>query len=318
MKIFVSWSGELSRQIAEVLKKWIPCIIQSVEVFFSPEDIEKGDNWDKTISTELSECNYGIICLTTDNTTAPWINFEAGAIAKSLDSKVTALMINIKPSDIKGPLSRYQATKFEKDDFLQLIISINKALETPLESTILQNTFNAMWTSLENEANAIIEEYSKKGDTKPNVDGNKEQNENEPMEEILQLLRKQSTLLSNPESILPMEYMDYVFRKFNERNRELYLDNEMFIEELMHYISSVLRQMELMSKHTMTFEFLQILNFDELFQIILHNIKRKGNKRYYSSIRNLERQYLEIMNNKQNVITDTDDTSLEARLSVEK
>lgn len=41
MKIFVSWSGELSRQIAEVLKKWIPCIIQSVEVFFSPEDIKK-------------------------------------------------------------------------------------------------------------------------------------------------------------------------------------------------------------------------------------------------------------------------------------
>ena len=57
---------------------------------------------------------YGIICLTTENTSAPWINFEAGAIAKSLDSRVTALMVNIKPSDIKGPLSRYQATKFEK------------------------------------------------------------------------------------------------------------------------------------------------------------------------------------------------------------
>ena len=95
MKVFVSWSGELSCQIAEVLKKWIPCIIQSVDVFFSPEDIEKGDNWDKTISSELSECKYGIICLTSDNTSAPWINFEAGAIAKSLDSKVTALMVNV-------------------------------------------------------------------------------------------------------------------------------------------------------------------------------------------------------------------------------
>ncbi len=126
MKIFVSWSGDLSRKIAEILKKWIPCIIQSAEVFFSPEDIEKGDNWDRTISTQLSECKYGIICLTAENISAPWINFEAGAIAKTLDSKVAALMIDIKPSDIRGPLSRYQAAKFEKDDFYQLICSINK------------------------------------------------------------------------------------------------------------------------------------------------------------------------------------------------
>ena len=111
MKIFVSWSGDLSRKIAEILKKWIPCIIQSAEVFFSPEDIEKGDHWDRTISTQLSECKYGIICLAAENISAPWINFEAGAIAKTLDSKVAALMIDIKPSDIRGPLSRYQDRK---------------------------------------------------------------------------------------------------------------------------------------------------------------------------------------------------------------
>lgn len=58
-------------------------------------------------------------------------------------------MVNIKPSDIKGPLSRYQATKFEKSDFFQLISSINKALETPLDPSILQNTFDTMWSALE-------------------------------------------------------------------------------------------------------------------------------------------------------------------------
>lgn len=35
MKVFVSWSGELSKKIAEELKKWIPCIIQSATVFYS-------------------------------------------------------------------------------------------------------------------------------------------------------------------------------------------------------------------------------------------------------------------------------------------
>ena len=81
MKIFVSWSGTLSKKIAELIKKWLPCFIQAAEIFFSPEDIEKGENWDSKISKELSECKYGIICLTAENVTAPWINFEAGAIA---------------------------------------------------------------------------------------------------------------------------------------------------------------------------------------------------------------------------------------------
>ncbi len=301
MKIFVSWSGELSRQIAEVLKKWIPCIIQSVEVFFSPEDIEKGDNWDQTISKELSECSYGIICLTTANTTAPWINFEAGAIAKSLESKVTALMIDIKPSDIKGPLSRYQATKFEKEDFFQLITSINKALETPLEYSILQNTFNAMWTSLEIEANAIIKEYSKEANKKVNDDENK----NEAIEEILQLLRKQSVLLSNPESLLPVDYVEYIFMRVDEKNSEAYIDNEMFVEKLIYCLKSIVGQMELLPEHLITFEILNILNFNDLFRII----ERKANKRQSSNIRNLQRKYHELVNNKPNVIISTGEPS---------
>ena len=137
MKVFISWSGELSKKIAGELKKWLPCIIQSVEVFYSPEDIEKGENWDSKISTELSEYKYGIVCLTSENTKAPWINFEAGAIAKTLDSRVSALMVNIKPSEIQGPLKRYQATKLEKSDMFQLITDINSSTEPPLSSLLL-------------------------------------------------------------------------------------------------------------------------------------------------------------------------------------
>lgn len=299
MKIFVSWSGDLSRQIAEVLKKWIPCIIQSVEVFFSKEDIEKGDNWDNTISKELSECNYGIICLTPDNTTAPWINFEAGAIAKSLDSKVSALMINIKPSDIKGPLSRYQATKFEKEDFFQLILSINKALEVPLDSSVLQNAFSAMWTTLEGEANSIIENYSV-----INKNASNEQTENEPVEEILQLLRKQNTILSNPESILPLDYIDYMLRRFSEKNQESLVENEMFYGELIHYLEYTIESMYNFPENSTTLEFLKVIKFEELLHILLRNFRRKDNRRYYNYIRQIEKKYSNIIKDKMNITTD--------------
>lgn len=71
-------------------------------------------------------------------------------------------MIDIKPSDIKGLLSRYQATKFEKDDVYQLICSINKTLEVPLDNNILKNAFEAMWTAMETEINNITNQFAQR------------------------------------------------------------------------------------------------------------------------------------------------------------
>ena len=64
MKLFVSWSGEYSRKIAETLKAWIPAVLQSVDVFYSPEDIEKGDDWNNRLTKELEECKYGCLLYT--------------------------------------------------------------------------------------------------------------------------------------------------------------------------------------------------------------------------------------------------------------
>lgn len=207
MKIFVSWSGELSKKVAEKLKKWLPCILQSVEVFYSPEDIEKGENWDAKIAKELSDCHYGIICLSSENTSAPWINFEAGAIAKTLDSRVAALMINIKPSDIQGPLKRYQATKLDQNDMHHLLSDINNSTDNPLSVEVFDTMFNAVWGNMYNEIKESIEEYI------PENRGEKKDLKSESgdaIEEILQLVRKQNNILNSPEVLLPPSYFEFI------------------------------------------------------------------------------------------------------------
>lgn len=188
MKVFISWSGEYSREVAKKLSLWLPSVIQSVEVFFSPEDIGKGENWDRVLTKELEDCNFGIICLTPENVAAPWIHFEAGSLAKAVDSRVSSIMLGISTSDIKGPLSRFQNTKFEHDDFYRLMCSINNALGKPLREDVLEYSFDTWWNRLEDEVSPIIEKY--KTAPKP---AEVEKGDKDAIQEILSIVRKISS-----------------------------------------------------------------------------------------------------------------------------
>ena len=294
MKIFVSWSGETSHKIAETLKTWIPSMIQSVEIFFSSEDIEKGSNWDQEISTELSECNYGIICLTKENTSAPWINFEAGALSKSLESKVSALMIGIKTSDIQGPLSRYQATKFEKEDFFLLIESINNALDTPVDSKVLQNTFDGLWPKLNEDAQLIISESEKNVTKQSPVNKEETQAKNDPLEEILQLLRKQNMYISTPDILLPESYIEDILRKMLDQNIGEMMRTKSVLSRLLDYMDSVISRFEEKPYNPMIADALHTIDFDELFNIFLSG---DGNisKMYFKRLTHLKSRYYKLL-----------------------
>jgi hypothetical protein len=127
VKIFISWSGDESKDIALILKEWIPSVIQVAEPYVSSEDIDKGARWASDISKELDDSSFGIICLTKSNLNAPWINFEAGALGKKVaDGMVCPFLYKIKPSEISGPILQFQSTNSDhRDDVFKLIKSIN-------------------------------------------------------------------------------------------------------------------------------------------------------------------------------------------------
>lgn len=200
MKVFISWSGDFSREVAEQLSQWIPSVIQSVEIFFSPDDIGKGENWDNKLSKELNESNFGIICLTPENVAAPWIHFEAGSLAKAVDSRLSAIMFCVNVSDIKGPLSRFQNTKFEKNDVFKLMQTINVATEAPLKNEILAYTFDVMWDQLDRAVSPIIKKYQSNFHPKK-----EETDDREAIQEILSIVRKMSKNFVDTE-IAPSQY----------------------------------------------------------------------------------------------------------------
>lgn len=162
MKIFLSWSGNKSKLIAESLREWLEQVIQSTEPWISTS-IEKGKKWSKEISDRLEESKVGIICLTRENLNAPWILFEAGAISKSSDSYVCTFLTDISsPTEITGPLSSFQHTRFQKDEVLKLLKTINSRIKESkggksLNEKSLEDVFEIFYPKLEAKIIEILD-----------------------------------------------------------------------------------------------------------------------------------------------------------------
>jgi len=220
MKIFISWSGDVSHKTAKALRDWLPSVIQSITPYVSSEDIDKGARWSSDIASELDESSFGVLCVTPDNIHAPWLNFEAGALGKSVDkNRVCPFLFRIKRSDVTGPILQYQSTIHDKEDVFKLLKAINEACEdNGIEETRLEKTFEVWWPKLDEELEAI---ESNPENTPEHAESPEEMSGyvSRVLEEVLDISRTNQRLLRDPESLLPLEYFDHMLRKTSPRTK---------------------------------------------------------------------------------------------------
>jgi len=202
-KVFISWSGDLSNKLADAVRQWLPGVLQFVKPYFTPSDIEKGTKWASDIAGELESSDIGIICLTKENLEKPWILFESGALSKNLDnSRVCTLLFGIDTTDLKGPLTTFQTTHFEKEDFKKLVKSINSTGgDSKLDDGVLDEVFEMWWGRLESQINEIISTHRGSDETE-------HRSERDILEEILELSRLGARSRSKGYEMSPRVLMD--------------------------------------------------------------------------------------------------------------
>jgi hypothetical protein len=191
MRIFLSWSGERSKYVAEQLSDWLPVVIQETETFMSEHDIEAGSRWSKEIDEKLDRTDFGILLVTPENQYEPWLVHEAGALGKSVEeSRVVPLLIDMEPSDLDWPLARFQAVRLEEEGIRELISSLNDSLgEEQLEGGVLQKSFSAHWSGLEEKIGDIPDPPQQDSSSEENDWAEVQRRQEEKVSEVLELVR---------------------------------------------------------------------------------------------------------------------------------
>ena len=151
MRVFISWSGARSKRLALQLHDWLKAVVQRSDPWMSERDIEAGQRWNEEISSQLKDTHFGIICLTAENLSAPWLLFEAGALAKALDAaRVIPVLLGVQRADVAYPLAQFQAVDADRDGFWSLVTALNRAVgDQQLSPILLNSIFSGLWPTLE-------------------------------------------------------------------------------------------------------------------------------------------------------------------------
>jgi hypothetical protein len=203
VRIFLSWSGERSRRVAEALRGWLDLVLQDLEVFVSTQDIPAGSRWPVALGAELERDGFGVLCLTADEAPSPWMLFEAGSIAKDPQSSrvVPFLFGKMTEADVAPPLSQFQMVSATKEGTLRLVGTINAAQQKPMPAEKLAKTFETWWPQLSEG----LEQIGKEVAPKP-----RRRSVEEMVQEILEIVRAQRTPASQ----------EFLFRAFDTARKE--------------------------------------------------------------------------------------------------
>jgi hypothetical protein len=111
------------------------------------------------LNRELEQTDFGIVVLTPESLLAPWIHYEAGALAKKVETgAVSPYLVDIpEKTTVTGPLAQFQSKLANEKETLDLLKEINKRVQGTgkLNDTRLNETFKLFWPSLEKVLSSI-------------------------------------------------------------------------------------------------------------------------------------------------------------------
>ncbi|MCO4262506.1 toll/interleukin-1 receptor domain-containing protein [Pseudarthrobacter sp. MDT3-26] len=149
MKVFISWSKNTC-EFAGVLNEVVGRLFDTVTTFYSPE-IPAGEQWLAQIEEELTDTDFGIICVSKENQMEQWLNYEAGALSRQVGDRrkrLGVLLLNFDDTNqVVGPFKNFQMKMADIEGFRSLMKSLNE-YGPKIRQETLDGRIDNEWISL--------------------------------------------------------------------------------------------------------------------------------------------------------------------------
>ncbi|MCR9270241.1 MAG: toll/interleukin-1 receptor domain-containing protein [Hyphomonadaceae bacterium] len=151
MSVFISWSGEKSREVARAFHVLLRFSLSTERVNLSEEFIRQGKVWFDELTKAIADSTFCVVIATPDSFKSPWVQFEAGAIWRtSQENSVSALLVHLNVDDIREtPLSSFQNTQCDANNVLSLVKKIKQALSIDVGDDVIERNFVGAWREFE-------------------------------------------------------------------------------------------------------------------------------------------------------------------------
>lgn len=246
LPVFISWSGPLAKTVAAAIREWLPSLFDGVDPWMSDTDIASGARALDEIDETLARCFFGIIIVTDDNQNQAWLNYEAGAISKSIaesKSRVVPLLVDLSgPSQLTGPLAQFQARKLDQTGVWRLVETLAQQLGVAPDT--VRARFDAFWPRLEQAALDAVEAEEKAPGGKP-----RQRPMTDMMEEVLAQVRELPRIIEMTHTSRTRRNLEAYLElaSFDELGRELMATGVPGLVERGEYMRNVVHDFAMMS-----------------------------------------------------------------------
>ena len=135
MNVYIGWSGDTGRKLAEILKRWLGAILPEIH-FVTNDEIESVSDFLsalRALRNLLATADYGILCLTKESLDSTWLAYEAGMLAQR-EPPVPVISFLFGVNHVHGLFRNYQCYGSDKTGILRLVdMLLLEAVEKDVE-----------------------------------------------------------------------------------------------------------------------------------------------------------------------------------------